>query len=157
DPLRPVLLKVLGEVLKAGAHSTSSTYRTITFSQGSTVPSDALSRMRAEAIALLIELYRTAQSEAERRQTQIALFEAANTPIGAGYANELLVTILDNSAAIIDFFSSIAGSTSYEILQTVEHKALWLYQRNQGIPPAVSADASVANARDTLNVSILRF
>src|SRR5258708_7291216 len=157
DPLRPILLEVLGEALKAEVHGTASTYRTITLSQGSIVPSDALARMRAEAIGLLTELYRTASSEAEKRRTQTALFEAIYTPSGSGYANELLVIILDNSAAIMDFFSSIAGSESYELLQTVEHKALWLYQRNQGIPAVMGANDAMANARDVLNLSIMRF
>ena len=38
----------------------SSTYKTMTLSRGSAVPSEALARMRTEAIELLMELYRTA-------------------------------------------------------------------------------------------------
>ncbi len=41
DSLRPLLLEVLGEVLKAEVHGVSSTYRTVTLSRGSAVASDA--------------------------------------------------------------------------------------------------------------------
>ncbi len=157
DPLRPVLLKVLGVALRADVRGVASTFRSVTLSQGSTIPSDALARMRTAAIGLLKELYRSASSEAEKRRTQIALFEATRTPSGAGYANELLVNVLDDSTAIMDFFSSIADNEPYEILQTIEHEALWLYQRNQGIARTMGAEAAVERARDALNASILRF
>lgn len=157
DPLRPVLLKILGETLKSEVHGVSSTYKSMTFSQRSAVSSDALARMRAEAIALLQELYRTASSEGEKRRTTLALFEATRTPGGSTYSDELLVGILENSRAIVDFFCEIAPTESYEILQTLEHTLLWLYRRNQGIASVPGASADVAKARDALNESILRF
>jgi hypothetical protein len=49
----------------------------------------------------------------------------------------------------------VAGE-SYEMLQTIEHKALFLYQRNQGID-ATRTDAAVQQACDALDTSILRF
>jgi hypothetical protein len=76
DPARPVLLEVLGEALKAEVHGVSSTYKSVTLRQGSAAPSGALARMRAEAIDLLMELYRTASSEPEKRRTEATLFEA---------------------------------------------------------------------------------
>jgi hypothetical protein len=132
DPLRPVLLEILGEALKTEVHGVSSTYSSVTLSQGSALPSDALERMRAQAI------------------------EATRTPNGSRYANELLVTILENSARIIDFFSNVALTESYEMLQTIEKKALRLYERNQGIG-ALGPDAAVQQARDALDASIIRF
>jgi hypothetical protein len=44
---------------------------------------------------------------------------------GSAYLNELLVGILENSAAIVHFFTALAPTESYEIIQTVEHKLLW--------------------------------
>jgi ppGpp synthetase/RelA/SpoT-type nucleotidyltranferase len=156
DQLRPVLLEVLGDALKTEVHGTSSTYKSVTLRQGSAFPSEALARMRTEAIELLMELYRTASSESDKRKTEAALFEATRTPNGR-HSNELLVGILENSAAIVDFFSGFAPRESYEILQTIEHKLLWMYRRNHDMPGAMAADAAVAKARDVLNASILRF
>jgi hypothetical protein len=134
----------------------ASHYKGVTLSQGSAIPSDALARMRSQAIELLTELYRTASSDAEKRRTELALFEATRTPNSSGYANDLLVTILNNSTVIMDFFASVAPTESYEMLQTVEHKALFLYQRDQGIE-ALATDASVQHARAAHDASILRF
>ena len=53
--------------------------------------------------------------------------------------------------------SGLAPDESYEILQTIEHKLLWMYRRNRDMPDAMAADAVVAQARDALNASILRF
>ena len=156
-PLRPVLLEVLGEVLKPEVHGVSSTYNSVKLSQGSTVSSDALARMRAEAIELLKELYRSASSETEKRQVEGTLFEACRTPSGSGYSNELLRVILENCTAIVDFFCQVAPTEIYEILQSVEHRLLWLYQRDQGIARDMAADPGVAQARDALNASILKF
>src|SRR5262249_36547894 len=157
DPLRQVLLEVLGEALKAEVHGVSRTYKSVTLTQGSAVPSDTLARMRAEAIDLLMELYRTTSTDAEKRRTEAALFEATRTPSGSAYSDSLLVRILENSAAIVDFFSTMAPAESYEILQTIEHKVLWLHQRNRGIGGAIGADPAVIKARDALNESIVRF
>ena len=87
-PIRAVLVEVLGETLKTEVHGVSSTYRAVTLSQGSAVPSDALARMRAEAIELLKELVqngvfrgrktpnrRTCCFEASRNAKRQRLFE----------------------------------------------------------------------------------
>ena len=58
---------------------------------------------------------------------------------------------------IVDFFSGLAPNESYEILQTIEHKLLWMYRRNRDMPVAMAADAGVAQARSALNASILNF
>jgi ppGpp synthetase/RelA/SpoT-type nucleotidyltranferase len=157
NTIRPVLLEVLGEVLKPEVHGVSSTYNAVKLTQGSTVSSDALARMRADAIELLKELYRSASSETEKRQVEGALFEACRTPSGSGYSNELLRGILENCTAIVDFFCEVAPAEIYEILQSLEHRLLWLYQRNQGIAGAMAADPGVAQARDALTASILKF
>jgi ppGpp synthetase/RelA/SpoT-type nucleotidyltranferase len=156
DPLRPLLLEALGEALKSEVQGTSSTYKSIKLNRGSAVPSGALVRMRKEAIELLIGLYRTATTESDKRLTESALFEATHMPSGR-HSNELLASILQDSATIVDFFIETAPDESYEIMQTIEHKLLWMYRRNQGIPEAMAGDEVVAKARDALNASILRF
>lgn len=154
--LRPLLLEVLGEAVKSEVHGTSNTYKTITLSRGSAVPSGALARMRKEAIELLMDLYRRARTESDKRLTEVTLFEATHTPNGV-HSNELLAGILEDSATIVDFFTGMVPDECYEILQTVEHKLLWMYRRNQGIPQAMAADETVAKARDALNAGILRY
>ncbi|MFZ0479155.1 MAG: RelA/SpoT domain-containing protein [Terriglobales bacterium] len=156
-PIRPVLVEVLSEALKTEIHGVSSSYRAVTLSQSSAIPSDALTRMRTEAIGLLEELYKTASSETETREAENALFEASHTPSGSAYSNELLIGILENSTAIVDFFSEVAPGETYEILQSLEHRLLWIYRRNQGIARVLPGDPGVVKARDALNAAILKF
>ena len=157
DPLRPVLLEVLGEALKPDLNGVSSTYKSVMLSQGSAAASDALARVRAEAIGLLTELYRTASSDTEKQRTEAALFEATRTPSNSGYSAGLLACILQNSATVVHFFAAIAPTEPYEILQAVERKVLCLHQRNQGLGGVMGADPAVLKARETLDVSILKF
>ena len=157
DHLRPVLLEVLDQALKVEVHGVSNTHESVTFRRGSAAPSDALAHMRAEAIDLLMELYRSASTEAEKRRTQAALFEATHTAIASTYSDELLVRILENSAAIVDFFATLAPTEAYELVQSTEHKLLWLYRRNQGIAREIDTYAALTNARDALTASILKF
>jgi ppGpp synthetase/RelA/SpoT-type nucleotidyltranferase len=157
DAIRPVLTEVLGEVLKTEVHGVSSTYKTFTLSRASAVPSDALARMRGEAIDLLKELYRTASTDTEKRQTECAMFEATRRPMSGATSNTLLKCILEDSARIVDFFSEATPTESYEMLQTLEHKMLWTYRHNQGAAGAIEPDAAVLAARDALNASILKF
>jgi hypothetical protein len=62
-----------------------------------------------------------------------------------------------NSELRQELLRALAPAKSYEILQAVEHKLLWMYRRNQGIAGTMGADAAVAKARDALNASILNF
>ncbi len=101
--IRPVLTEVLGEALKSEVHGASSTYRTVTLSRGSAMPSDALARMRGEAIDLLKELYRTASSDNQKRQVECAMFEATRRPMNGATSNTLLKYILENSRALWNF------------------------------------------------------
>ena len=156
-PIRPVLTEVLGEVLKTEVHGTSSTYRTVTLSRGSAVPSDALARTRSEAITLLKELYRTASSDSEKRDVECAMFEATRRPMNGVGTNALLKNIIDDSRDIVEFFAESAPTESYEMLQTLEHKLLWMYRHNQGAAGAVKPDAEIVATRDLLNASILKF
>ena len=57
----------------------------------------------------------------------------------------------------MDFFGEVAPSETYEILQSLEHRLLWIYRRNQGIGGTMAADAGVLKARDALKDGILRF
>jgi ppGpp synthetase/RelA/SpoT-type nucleotidyltranferase len=157
EPIRPVLQKVLEEALKSEAHGVSSTYKTMTLSQSAAIPSNALARMRREAIELLKELYQSASSDSDKRQTAHALFVASDTPSNSRYSGELLAGILGDSLTIVDFLRDIAASESYELLQTFEHKLLWMYRRNQGISNPFENDAAVVSARDALTASILKF
>jgi ppGpp synthetase/RelA/SpoT-type nucleotidyltranferase len=155
DPLRPVLLEVLGEVLGTEIRGTSSTYNTVTLHSGSVVASDALTRMRSEALDILMQLYRSASSTDQKRQTEITIFAATNTP--SNYSKELLVRVLNDSVTVANFCREIAATDAYEIIQTIEDKLLWLHRRCQGIVNDPKSDAATVAAANRLDLSIFAF
>ena len=157
DPLRPVLLEVLGEALGTEIRGTSSTYNTVTLHSGSVVASDALTRMRTEALDILMQLYKSASSLDEKRRTEIAIFAATHTPNSANYSKALLVCVLNDSVTVADFCREIAATDAYEVIQTIEDKLLWLHRRNQGIFNDPKSDAATLAAANRLSRSILAF
>ncbi|HXM48131.1 MAG TPA: RelA/SpoT domain-containing protein [Pyrinomonadaceae bacterium] len=156
-PVLPVLLKVLEEALSTEVQGTTSTYNTMTLHRGSVVASDALREMRSEAISILCNLYRSAGSEDENKQIKRVLFAATAMPTSTGYSNQLLADVLNDSARVVDFFSDLAGTNDYEIIQSVEHRLLWMHRRNKGIRTAKDIDAAVLAAVDCLHESIQLF
>lgn len=155
--LRPLILEVLGELLGTEVRGTSSTYNSVTLHSGPIIPSDALTRLRTEALDILMTLYRNAPSEDERRRTVNTIFEATHTPSSANYSKDLLVRILNDSAAVAEFCREIAASDRYEMIQTVEDKLLWQHRRNQGIRNDPKSDAQTLEAADGLRESIIAF
>ena len=157
DQLRPVLLMVLGQTLETEVQGTSSTYNSLTLHRGSVTASDALSKLRTDALDLLMELYRSAGSIDEKRRTEIAMFEATAAPVSANYSPELLVNILNDSARVVDFCREIASSDDYEIIQRTEDRLLWLHRRNLGILNDPKANAETLAAARRLSDSISSF
>ena len=155
--VRPIIVATLDEALKSELRGSSSTYNTVTLKHGPALGSDALMRMRAEAIQLLAELYETTESETEKRKTKQAMFKATRFPSFGSASNELAVCILENSVTIVDFFTARVSTESYEILQIVEQSLLWLYRHGGGLAAGGTSDQAVDAARKKLGESILRF
>lgn len=157
EPLRPVLREVLGEVLGTEVEGTSSTYNTMTLHRGAVVPSDALRKVRSDALDILFDLYRTATTDQERSTTEQAIFSATSMPIQANYADDLLTDVLNDSVRVVDFYHEIADGDAYEILQKVENSILWLHRRSIGIRNDPKSGEATLAAVDRLSASIQRF
>jgi hypothetical protein len=155
--LGPVLLTVLVQVLRPNVSGASSTYASVTIRRGAVLMSDALARVRNEAIAVLMGLHRDAQTDAERRAAMSTLLVATTIPLSVGYSNELLEVILENTHTIVELYSQIADYQSYELLQHLEHRFLFLYRRNQGLSADSIDDPAIVQIRDKLSEHILAF
>lgn len=146
----PVILEVLGEVLRPEVRGTSSTYNAITIKTGSVVPSAMLVEVRSHAIELLQRIFLVASSDREKREIIQKLAEASRTPHTGGYPNALVAIALNDSANIVRFLTDVSADQSHILLEEVEHDCLWLYRRNHRLPPAMANDLEVAAARDRL-------
>ncbi len=155
--IKPVVIEILGQVLQPVVEGTSSTYKTLTLHRGSVAPSEMLTEIRANAIKILKSLFRNAKTDGERREVVQSLSTATTTPYLGNYSNELLKTILDDTANIVEFYKEVAADQSYELLQQLEHDLLWLYRRNRDMPIATANDPTIANSRQRLTEQILAF
>jgi hypothetical protein len=157
DQLRPVLLTVLGEALKTEVEGVSSTYNSVTLHRGSVSPSDALTKLRSDALDMLIELYRSAASIDEKQRTENAIFEATAAPVSADYPAGLLVNILNDTVRAVDFCREVASTDAYEIIQRTEDRLLWLHRRNRGILNETKTTVETLAAAGRLSESIGTF
>jgi ppGpp synthetase/RelA/SpoT-type nucleotidyltranferase len=156
-PIRPVLLKVLGELLNPEVTGTSSTYKTFTWKTQAANPSDALISIRTRAIQALQKMFLSSRSDGERREVIQTLSEASRTPNRDNYSDGLLHIVLTNTLDIVRFYGSHAKNLSYELLQALEHDFLWLYRRNREMPADAQRDPSIREVKDKLTKEILSF
>lgn len=155
--LKPVVLEVLGQVLQPDLEGTSSTYDTITIHTGAVTPSDMLTDLRSNAIAVLETLFRDARTDAERREIVQVLSSATTTPHMGNYSNALGKTVLENTSRIVEFYTEVAGGQSHELLQELEHEIFWLYRRNRDMPADIATDSEIAPVLARLTKSIFAF
>ncbi len=155
EPVRPVVMKALGEVLETELSGTSGTYNTVTLHRGAAVPSDALANMRSAAIALVKGFFRDVRADRDRRSIIQALAGAMAIP-GVGRASiGLLKTILRDTIEIVEFYIESAPMLSYELLQNLENRLLWEYRRKGKV--AKEADPEIAALRTSLVERIFAF
>lgn len=157
EPIRPVLLKVLSELLKSEVTGTSSTYKTFTWSTRAANPSDALATIRARAIEALKRLFRSSNNDRERSEVFHTLDEATRTPHRGGYPDALLHLILNNTLEIVEFYTAEAPGLSFELLQKIENNLLFQYRRTRDMPADAERDAGVREVKERLSPAILRF
>lgn len=154
--IRPVLLKVLGELLSPEVTGTSSTYKTVTWSTGAVEPSDALLTIRARAIEALKRMFRHAKTDGERLEVMQAMWEATRLPNRGTYPDALLKLVLENTLDIVSFYVREANGLSFELVQKLEHMLLWLYRHYREMPEDATRVAVVRDEVGKVTVAILR-
>lgn len=105
--LRAIFLEILEEVLKVDFSWQTITLKRMTVSQYLIPASSDLEHMRIKTIRLLFELYLTASSETEKRNTINALLSATQIPSVRGFPSEMVDYILKNSIMVVEFFSKM--------------------------------------------------
>jgi ppGpp synthetase/RelA/SpoT-type nucleotidyltranferase len=155
--IKPVVLKVFGQVLQPEVEGTSSTYNMLTIHTGTVVPSEMLINMRSNAIEILKDFFMDARTDAERREVMQTLSTAMRLPHRGNYSNELFKIVLNDKANIVAFYKEVAHDQSYEFIQSLEHEMLWLYRRNYILPSDIGDDPEIAISHQRLIEHILAF
>jgi ppGpp synthetase/RelA/SpoT-type nucleotidyltranferase len=128
--LQPIVIEFCQETLNPQIEGTTSTFNTLTIHTGAVVVSDELKLVRQRAIKILERLYCLADKESDKRNIITAINNAMRIPM-RGDSDELLVMVLNDTGSIFEFYQSRVGNEQYEILQSLEHDALWTYRRTK--------------------------
>ena len=129
--LQAVVIEVCKETLRPEIKGTTSTYNTFTFQTAAVVVSDELKQARQWALGTLQRLYCSADQETDKRVLIAAIENAMRQPMRGDYSDDLLVMVLDDARSIFEFYQSRVANEQYEILQSLEHDALWTYRRTK--------------------------
>ena len=156
-PSMAIVLEILGQVLRPDVRGLSGTYNTITIKTGAVAPSSLLAEVRSLAIKILQEIFQVSKTDQEKRIVILKLSEADRTPQMGNYPNALAAITLDNSASIVEFYTTVSASQSYILLETIEYDCLWLYRRSRSLPPSMAGDPEIAAAQNRLIKAVLAY
>jgi ppGpp synthetase/RelA/SpoT-type nucleotidyltranferase len=162
DRVRPIALTVWTEAIQSDITGTKWKADSVTLSTGAVPASDQLMEVRDKAIKALFAAYDRSTDDAQKRAVLAALDAATKTPTQAQYSNEMLATTLKDSTQIVEFVTGRARTTSYELLQHLEHQLVFDYFRAKGLIPdvenrfgcqaeAAALVAAILKFRDTVN------
>lgn len=153
----PLLAKMLEAILGAELTGTSSSSGAVTFHRWSVVASPELFVLRRKATTQLKALYGQAGDDGERRAILSALRTATRPPMGSGYGVELVETLLESTAELIEFEANQVSAMSWELRQREESAVLRQARINNGLQADLLANPAVEKLRGRIDASVAAF
>jgi ppGpp synthetase/RelA/SpoT-type nucleotidyltranferase len=127
-----LLVKVSEELLSPSFEGTSwSDHKTFTIHQGSLPAGDTVKKIRERTISFLKKLYSLSETISEKQKVLQALGQATHTPHRGDYTPELEKIILENTNALISYYSSLVKEADNEIIKIIEEQLHWFIKRFQ--------------------------
>lgn len=157
DSIRPIALTVWSEAIQSDISGTKWKADSVVLSTGAVPASNQLREVRDKAIKALFAAYDRSTDDAQKRAVLSTLDAATRTPNRAQYSNELQATTLKDATRIVDFVTDRAKSTSYELLQHLEHQFLYDYFRAEGLVEDPENRFGCQDEAETLVAAILKF
>ncbi len=124
-----IVVKICDATLSPTAEGTSSTYKSVTIKRANLAATVNLEEVRLKALLILQRLYRSVTAEADKRKIIGVFHTACSSPYTGDYTDSLLEIIITNCKLIVDFYTEIAHSELYEILESLEEDILFQYRR----------------------------
>lgn len=152
---RPLMIEVAGKCLESEVTGTTSTSTTFTWETGSVSLSDRMRVVRDRAIAMLKDLFKSSQSEGERREIYSAMQSATRLPTQGRYADPMLERVLTDTCAVIGFLNEQADDLDALLKEKIEHATLFHYRRAKDMPADTLKHEGVRAARDAVMVAAL--
>ena len=153
----PLLAKMLEAIVGTELSGTSSSSGAVTFHRSPVLASTELFGLRRKSIAQLKALYGQARDDGERGSILGALRTATRPPMGSGYGPELVETLMESSAELIEFEAEQAPAMSWELRQREESAVLRQARINRGLQADLLAVPAVEKLRDRIHVAVATF
>lgn len=165
EEVKDIAIEVCNETLNSEVKGTTNTHDSITLHRGAVVVSEELKDTRQGAITILKRLYINSRQENEKRSLIGAMSNAMRQPMQGLNSDELIIMILDDTRSIYEFYHSLVKQEQFEILQSLEHEALWTFRRSSqwkegdkiGESAKIAADKLISvikQYRDSINENI---
>jgi ppGpp synthetase/RelA/SpoT-type nucleotidyltranferase len=155
--IRPLIIEVAEQCLAPEVTGASSTSSTFTWQTGAVVISARLGTVRDRALHMLTELFRSSNSDNERRMIWSAMKQATRLPYQAHYGDALLVRMLQDTISLVSFLDEQISVLSPDLAETIEEDLYFLYRMARDLPAAMLNNSDVISERDTLSAAILSF
>jgi ppGpp synthetase/RelA/SpoT-type nucleotidyltranferase len=155
--IRPLLIEIAEQCLSPEVTGTSSTSSTVTWRTGAVVISARLGTVRDRALHMLMELFRSSNTDNERRTIWSAMKKATRLPYQAQYGDTHLVRMLQDTTSLVSFLDEQISALPHDLAETIEEDLYFLYRMARDLPPAMLHNSDASSARDTLSAAILLF
>ncbi len=157
DNVRPIALAIWTEAIQSDITGTRWKANSVTLSTGALPASDQLKEVRDKAIKALFAAYDRSPLDVQKRAVLSALDAATRTPNQGQYSNQILAITIKDATRIVEFLTERVKSTSYEILQHLEHRFLYDYRRVKELTEDTDNRFSCQNDAKVLMAAILKF
>jgi len=157
DHVRPIALAVWTEAIQSDITGTKWNADSIILSAGALPASDQLREARDKALKALFAAYDRSTLDVQKRAVLSALDAATRTPNQGQYSNQLLAITIKDATRIVEFLTERVKSTSYEILQHLEHRFLYDYRRAKELTEDTDNRFGCQTDAKVLVAAILKF
>ena len=146
---RELVIAVCQAVLSPEMEGATWNANSVTLRTGAIPITPEVIKIREKAISILIELFKVAKADRERRELLNTLRQAGHIGGRAEATDNLLNLTLTNATQVVEFLLSEAGPLSYELMETIEHQYWYDYRR--------ARDISLSEARASCRDIAMRF
>jgi ppGpp synthetase/RelA/SpoT-type nucleotidyltranferase len=157
DNVRPIALAIWTEAIQSDITGTKWKANSVTLSTGALPASDQLKEVRDKAIKALFAAYDRSPLDVQKRAVLSALDTATRTPNQGQCSNQILAITSKDATRIVEFLTERVKSTSYEILQHLEHRFLYDYRRVKELTEDTDNRFSCQTDAKVLMAAILEF
>jgi ppGpp synthetase/RelA/SpoT-type nucleotidyltranferase len=157
DSIRPIALAVWTEAIQSDITDARWKADSVTLSTGALPTSDQLKEVRDKALKALFAAYDRSTLDVQKRAVLSALDAATRTPNQRQYSNQLLAITIKDATRIVEFLTERVKSTSYEILQHLEHQFLYDYRRAKELTEDTDNRFGCQTDAKVLMAAILKF